>query len=114
MRSGGIRYVGRLVPRVVISMEDPMADADWEGRRPFRSVAPQPLQIVGDDLFVTSVDRIRTGIESGVANAVLIKFNQVGTATEALDPADSIRRLDSSNLGTFGQNGGRIYHAPSC
>ena len=69
----------------VVSIEDPMADDDWGGWQRFRSVAPAGLQIVGDDLFVTNVDRIRGGIEREAANAVLIKPNQIGTVTETLD-----------------------------
>jgi enolase len=69
----------------VVSIEDPMADDDWVGWQRFRSVAPAGLQIVGDDLFVTNVDRIRGGIEREAANAVLIKPNQIGTVTETLD-----------------------------
>jgi enolase len=69
----------------VVSIEDPMADNDWAGWRQFRSVAPAGLQIVGDDLFVTNTERIRAGIAGNVANAVLIKLNQIGTVTETLD-----------------------------
>jgi enolase len=69
----------------VVSIEDPMADDDWIGWQKFRSVAPAGLQIVGDDLFVTNVDRIRGGIEREAATAVLIKPNQIGTVTETLD-----------------------------
>jgi enolase len=69
----------------VVSIEDPMADNDWDGWRHFRSVVPASLQIVGDDLFVTNMDRIRAGIDGNVANAVLIKPNQIGTVTQTLD-----------------------------
>ena len=69
----------------VVSIEDPMADNDWAGWQQFRSVAPAGLQIVGDDLFVTNMERIRAGIDGNVANAVLIKLNQIGTVTETLD-----------------------------
>jgi enolase len=69
----------------VVSIEDPMADDDWVGWQRFGAVAPAGLQIVGDDLFVTNVDRIRKGIEREAANAVLIKPNQIGTVTETLD-----------------------------
>jgi len=69
----------------VVSIEDPMADTDWEGWRQFRSIAPEPLQIVGDDLFATNLDRIRTGIDRRAANAVLIKLNQAGTVSETLE-----------------------------
>jgi enolase len=69
----------------VVSMEDPMADSDWEGWLQFRSAAPEQLQIIGDDLFTTNLDRIRMGIERNAANAVLIKLNQIGTVSETLD-----------------------------
>ncbi len=69
----------------VVSIEDPMADNDWAGWQHFRSVAPAGLQIIGDDLFVTNMERIRAGIDANVANAVLIKLNQIGTVTETLD-----------------------------
>ena len=69
----------------IVSMEDPMADSDWEGWLQFRSSAPEQLQIIGDDLFTTNLDRIRMGIERNVANAVLIKLNQIGTVSETLD-----------------------------
>jgi enolase len=69
----------------VVSIEDPMADTDWDGWRQFRTVAPVPLQIIGDDLFVTNTARIREGIERDAANAVLIKLNQIGTVTETLE-----------------------------
>jgi enolase len=69
----------------IVSIEDPMADTDWAGWLQFRSLAPKALQIVGDDLFTTNMQRIRTGIERQVANAVLIKLNQIGTVTETLD-----------------------------
>ena len=69
----------------IVSIEDPMADSDWTGWSYFRSAAPKPLQIIGDDLFTTNIERIRTGMERGVANAALIKLNQIGTVTETLD-----------------------------
>jgi enolase len=69
----------------VVSIEDPMAENDWDGWQQFRSVTPSSLQIVGDDIFVTNVERIRAGIDGNVANAVLIKPNQIGTVTETLD-----------------------------
>jgi enolase len=69
----------------VVSIEDPMADADWEGWVQFRAAAPETLQIIGDDVFTTNLDRIRTGIAMNAANAVLIKLNQIGTVSETLD-----------------------------
>ncbi len=69
----------------IVSIEDPMAENDWEGWQHFRSVTPVSLQIIGDDLFVTNAQRIQEGIERRIANAVLIKPNQIGTVTETLD-----------------------------
>jgi enolase len=68
----------------IVSIEDPMADTDWDGWRLVASALRHRIQLVGDDLFVTNLERIRTGIECNVANAVLIKLNQVGTVTETL------------------------------
>lgn len=68
----------------VISIEDPMADTDWEGWKRFHAAVGKRVQIIGDDLFTTNVERIRQGIEAGVANAVLIKLNQIGSVTETL------------------------------
>lgn len=69
----------------IVSIEDPAADTDWEGWRKVYSAIGDTVQIIGDDLFTTKVERIRRGIEAQVANAVLIKLNQVGTVTETLD-----------------------------
>jgi enolase len=69
----------------IISIEDPMADTDWAGWRRIHAALGGKIQLIGDDLFTTNLQRIRKGIEEGVANAVLIKLNQVGTVTETLD-----------------------------
>ncbi len=69
----------------VISIEDPAADVDEAGWKNFREAAPPGLQIVGDDLFTTNVRRIRRGIAGNLANAALIKLNQIGTVTETLE-----------------------------
>jgi len=68
----------------IVSLEDPMADTDWEGWAAIASVLRSRIQLIGDDLFTTNLDRIRTGIECNAANAVLIKLNQIGTVTETL------------------------------
>ena len=62
-----------------------MAEDDWEGWKMLTDRLGDRVQLVGDDLFVTNVSRIKTGIEKGVANSVLIKLNQIGTLTETLD-----------------------------
>lgn len=69
----------------VISIEDGMAQDDWEGWRILSQKLGKKCQLVGDDLFVTNLERIRQGIEESVANAVLIKLNQIGTLTETLN-----------------------------
>ncbi|MGH9345038.1 MAG: phosphopyruvate hydratase [Terriglobia bacterium] len=75
----------------VVSIEDPMAETDWEGWSRFRSAAPQHLQIIGDDVFTTNLERIRMGIAKNAANAVLIKLNQIGTVSETLDAIELTR-----------------------
>ena len=68
----------------IISLEDAMADTDWDGWAAISSALRNRIQLIGDDLFTTNLDRIRTGIERNAANAVLIKLNQIGTVTETL------------------------------
>jgi len=69
----------------IVSIEDPMADTDWEGWSLIARALCGRIQLVGDDLFTTNPERIRQGIERNSANAVLIKLNQIGTVTETLD-----------------------------
>jgi enolase len=68
----------------IVSIEDPMADSDWEGWYTVAATLSHRIQLIGDDLFTTNLQRIRTGIQRKVANAVLIKLNQIGTVTETL------------------------------
>jgi enolase len=68
----------------IVSLEDPMADTDWEGWSAIAAALRHRIQLIGDDLFTTNLERIRTGIERKIANAVLIKLNQIGTVTETL------------------------------
>jgi enolase len=69
----------------VLSIEDGMDEEDWDGWRALTERLGDRLQLVGDDLFVTNTERLRRGIDSGVANSILVKVNQIGTLTEALD-----------------------------
>jgi enolase len=69
----------------IVSIEDGMAEDDWDGWRLLTDRLGSRVQLVGDDLFVTSVERLRLGVERGVANAVLVKVNQIGTLTETLE-----------------------------
>jgi enolase len=68
----------------IVSIEDGLAEDDWEGWALLTEKLQDRVQLVGDDLFVTNVDRLSKGIEENVANAVLIKVNQIGTLTETL------------------------------
>ncbi|HEV8685737.1 MAG TPA: phosphopyruvate hydratase [Gaiellaceae bacterium] len=69
----------------VVSIEDGLAEDDWDAWRTLTERLGDRVQLVGDDLFVTNVERLRRGIEAGVANAILVKVNQIGTLTEALE-----------------------------
>jgi enolase len=69
----------------VVSIEDPMADADWDGWRNVRAALGGKVQLIGDDLFTTNIERIEKGIAENLANSVLIKLNQIGTVTETID-----------------------------
>jgi enolase len=80
-----VEYWAGLVDRhPIISVEDGMAEQDWEGWVAHTAAIGDRVQIVGDDVFVTSAERLERGIEAGVANAILVKVNQVGTLTETL------------------------------
>ena len=74
------------------SVEDGLGEDDWDGWRKLTQQLGDRLQLVGDDLFVTSVDRIRKGVSEGVANAVLIKPNQIGTLSETIEAVDLAHR----------------------
>ena len=76
----------------IISLEDGMGENDWEGWSMLTKALGDRVQLVGDDLFVTNVERLSTGIEKGVANAILIKVNQIGTLTETLDAIQMANR----------------------
>src|ERR1035437_9289708 len=81
-------HIGWCEQYPIVSIEDPMADTDWDGWQDMASALRHRIQLIGDDLFTTNLDRIRTGIERNVANAVLIKLNQIGTVTETLAAID--------------------------
>jgi enolase len=75
----------------IISIEDGMAENDWDGWKTLTDSIGSKIQLVGDDLFVTNTSFLRKGIERGVANSILIKVNQIGTLTETLDCIDLAR-----------------------
>lgn len=76
----------------IASIEDPLDEEDWEGWELLTTRLGSQVQLVGDDLFVTNTKRLKKGIEKGVANAILIKVNQIGTLTEAFDAIEMAQR----------------------
>ena len=76
----------------IISLEDGMDEDDWTGWKALTERIGRQTQLVGDDLFVTNVDRLQRGIDEGIANAILIKVNQIGTLTETIDAVNLGRR----------------------
>ena len=90
--AGMVRFWEELAGRhPIVSIEDGLAEDDWPTWLALTEGLGDRLQLVGDDLFVTNVERLRRGIEEGVANAVLIKVNQIGTLTETLDTIELAR-----------------------
>ena len=88
-----IDYWEDLVSRYpIISIEDGLAEEDWEGWKKLTERIGNKVQLVGDDLFVTNTSRLKKGIETGAANAILIKVNQIGTLTETLDAIEMAKR----------------------
>jgi enolase 1/2/3 len=82
----------------IVSIEDGMAEDDWDGWRVLTETLGGKVQLVGDDLFVTNVKRLKEGIEKGVANSLLVKVNQIGTLTETLDAIDLARQAGYSSV----------------
>ncbi|MBE7619176.1 phosphopyruvate hydratase [Gluconacetobacter entanii] len=83
---GMIAYLADLAARYpIVSIEDGLAEDDWEGWAELTANLGGKLQLVGDDLFVTNPDRLRRGIKAGVANSLLVKVNQIGTLSETLE-----------------------------
>src|SRR4051794_5992612 len=86
-------YLAALVGRYpIVSIEDGMSEDDWSGWKLLTDLLSQRCQLVGDDLFVTNVDRLSKGITKGVANSILVKVNQIGSLTETLAAVDMANR----------------------
>jgi enolase len=84
--AGMAGYFADLVDRYpIVSIEDGLAEDDWDGWKLLTDTVGDRCQLVGDDLFVTNVERVQMGVERGVANAILVKVNQIGTLSETLD-----------------------------
>jgi enolase len=75
----------------IVSIEDGLSEDDWDGWKLLTEAIGDRCQLVGDDLFVTNTERLSRGIESGVANSILIKVNQIGTLTETLEAIEMAR-----------------------
>ena len=76
----------------IISIEDGLDENDWDGFKKLTDALGDKIQLVGDDLFVTNTEKLAKGIEKGIANAILIKLNQIGTVTETLDAIEMAKR----------------------
>ena len=82
----------------IISVEDGLAEDDWDAWAELTKAIGDRCQLVGDDLFVTNTERLQRGIDTGVGNAILIKVNQIGTLTEALDAIELAKRAGYRNM----------------
>jgi enolase len=91
--AGLVDYLANLAGRYpIVSIEDGMAEGDWEGWKLLTGRLGQKLQLVGDDVFVTSTRLLRDGVRQGVANAILVKVNQIGTLTETFAAIELAKR----------------------
>lgn len=94
-----VLYLEKLIDTYPIdSIEDGMAENDWEGWKMLTDKIGNRCQLVGDDLFVTNVEYLKKGIESGCANSILVKVNQIGTLTETLDAIEMAKRAGYTTI----------------
>ena len=91
-------YAGLVNDFPIVSIEDGLAEDDWEGWRILTETLGRKVQLVGDDIFVTNPTRLQRGFDLGVANAILIKLNQIGTVTETLECMDLARAHGYNNV----------------
>ena len=90
-----VDFYAKLVDKYpIISIEDGMAEDDWDGWKLLTQAIGEKVQLVGDDLFVTNTNRLQQGIDRGVGNSILIKVNQIGTLTETLDAIELAKRFN--------------------
>src|SRR4029078_8197784 len=84
-----VKYLAKLATDYpIISIEDGMAEDDWDGWKALTDLIGKTCQLVGDDLFVTNTKRLKEGIKKGVANSILVKVNQIGSLTETLEAVE--------------------------
>ena len=97
--AGMVDFYTELVDKYpIVSIEDSHAEDDWDGFALMNEQLGDRIQIVGDDLFVTNMDRLARGIEEDAANSILIKLNQIGTLTETLDCIETAKRAGFTNV----------------
>jgi enolase len=82
----------------IISIEDGLAEDDWDGYKKLTDALGKKIQLIGDDLFVTNIERLAEGIEKGVANSILIKLNQIGTVSETIDAINMAKKAGYTSV----------------
>jgi enolase len=94
-----VDYLTQLVDAYpIVSIEDGMAENDWDGWKALTERLGGRIQLVGDDLFVTNTERLRRGIDAGIANSMLVKLNQIGTLSQTLDAMEMARGARYTNV----------------
>lgn len=94
-----VAYYAELIEKYpIISLEDGMSQDDWDGWKELTEKIGDRVQVVGDDLFVTNVKRLETGISTGTANSILIKLNQIGTLSETLDTIEMAQKANYTTV----------------
>ena len=91
-------YADLVASYPIVSIEDPLDEEDWAGWKAMTDALGDKIQLVGDDLFVTNVERLQRGITGGQANAMLVKVNQIGSLTETLDAVELAHRAGFRNM----------------
>lgn len=91
-------YVDWCTKYPIVSIEDGLAEDDWDGYKLMTEKLGNKVQIVGDDLFVTNIDRLKTGIEKGVGNSILIKLNQIGTVSETISAITMAKKASYTSI----------------
>jgi len=91
-------YADLVASYPIVSIEDPLDEDDWDGWKAITDALGSQAQLVGDDLFVTNVERLQRGIDGGQANAMLVKVNQIGSLTETLDAVELAHRAGFRNM----------------
>jgi enolase len=91
-------YTEMAIKYPIVSIEDGLAEDDWAGYKTLTDKLGKNVQLVGDDLFVTNIERLAMGIEKGVANSILIKVNQIGTISETVDAINLAKKAGYTSI----------------